>query len=82
MFGMDKKLRIQEDISADLAPQKDRGESLAEMEPMLIGETPRFSRQFDTPRRRAGAEGGGIPAGLAREAFEIAGRSVGGGWQQ
>lgn len=30
------------DISADLMPAKDRGESPAEMEPLLIGETSRF----------------------------------------
>ena len=30
------------DIPADLAPPKDRGESIAEMEPLLIGETSRF----------------------------------------
>jgi hypothetical protein len=30
------------DISADFAAAKDRGESPAEMEPLLIGETSRF----------------------------------------
>jgi len=36
------KLDREPDISADLVSPKDRGESSAEMEPLLIGETSRF----------------------------------------
>ncbi|HVH72144.1 MAG TPA: Fic family protein [Candidatus Dormibacteraeota bacterium] len=39
---MVQKLHRQADISADLTPPKDRGESSVEMEPLLIGETSRF----------------------------------------
>lgn len=39
---MSTKVDKKADISADLTPSKDRGESSAEMEPLLIGETSRF----------------------------------------
>lgn len=39
---MGTKLRRQADISADLAPPKERGESPVDMEPLLVGETSRF----------------------------------------
>src|SRR5579863_1682953 len=42
MVMVHEKLDKKPDISADTTPAKDRGESLAEMEPMLVGETSRF----------------------------------------